>query len=68
LFLDQKFKIYKVGGGSNFLKGGDIPRIFSPRGDIPRNIAPLLTGVANPLGRGEGRKSCDTGIMIARDI
>ena len=36
-------------------KGGDIPRVFAPGGDIPKNITPLLRG---------GRKSCDTGIQI----
>ena len=43
LFLDQKFKIYMGGGGSNFLKGGDIPRIF----------APLLRGGRISWGGGE---------------
>jgi hypothetical protein len=26
------------------LLGGDVPRIFTPGGDIPGNIAPLLRG------------------------
>ena len=43
--------------GENILKEGDIPRVFTPGGDIPRNIPP-------PLERGQiswGQKSCDTG-------
>jgi hypothetical protein len=39
LFLDQKFKIYM--GGGDFLKGGDISRIFTPRGAIFLGYSPL---------------------------
>jgi hypothetical protein len=47
------------GGGGG---GGDIPRRFSPGGEYPRNIAPLLRGGESP----GGRISCDTGIILIK--